>query len=170
MYRAVSAVVATLVVTLGLTGAGGAQPNVGSDSPVVTADGLSDVRVGDTRTTLVHEQGLRQRPGDCSPRLPQHPSVSPVFDDDELVLLWADPPVRTPDGIGVGSPVDEVRAAYPDTEALRTPEGSYRFDGLLADAGERASLFLHDGDQVQKVIVGYDTHLQRLFQDGFGTC
>lgn len=170
MYRVISAVATALVVTLGLAGAGGAQPEIRNDSPVVTAAGLPDVRVGDTRTTLVHEQDLRQRPGDCSPRLPEYPSVSPVFDDDELVLLWADPPVRTPDGIGVGSPVDEVRAVYPDTEALRAPEGSYQFDGLLADAGERASLFLHDGDQVQKVIVGYDAHLQRLFQDGFGTC
>lgn len=197
MYRTISAVTTALVVTLSLLGAGGAVPGIpGSassanaqsspaptiaapgtpperstdDAPVVSATGLADIQVGDTRTALAQQHGLRQGPAGCAPQLPEYPSISPVFEEDELVLLWAHSPAHTAQGLTVGSPVDDVHAAHPNAAALPAPEGSHRFDGLLAEAGDRAYLFLHDGDEVRKVIVGSETHLHRLLQDDFGTC
>jgi hypothetical protein len=137
---------------------------------VVSHQGLAGIRFGDSRAGLERDHGLTQAPGDCGPGLPSSPWVSPVFEDDRLVLLWAEPPVRTPEGITVGTPVGTARAAHPGAEKLAAPPGSHRFDGLLAAAGDRAYLFLHDGVTVQKLIVGYEEHCRRLFHEGFGVC
>jgi len=71
----------------------------------------------------------------------------------------------------VGDPVAQARATHPEAEELTAPAGSFRFDGLIATVGgDRAYLFLHDHDTVQKVVVGFAEHARRLFHDGFGTC
>jgi hypothetical protein len=174
MNRAIAVILAMSLAALGL-GAATAVAQTTSpvqvvDPDVVTPQGLARIEIGDARADLQRDHGLAQRPGDCAPRLPDHPSASPVFDDDRLVLLWADPPLRTPDGIAVGTPVTEVRSTHPDAEPLTAPPGSYRFDGLLAVNGDRAYLFLHDGDTVQKLVVGSAEHARALFHEGFGTC
>lgn len=157
--------------TLALAGAGpvatAAEP---ADPDVVSHSGLATIELGSTRTELVRGHGLVQAESDCAPRLPAYPSASPVFDAGRLVLLWAHPPLRTPDGLAVGSPVDAVRAAHPDAEALAAEPGSYRFDGLLAVTGDRAYLFLHDQAQVQKLLVGYEEPARRLFHENVGAC
>src|SRR6185436_18478234 len=96
------------------------------------------------------------------PQLVDVPKVSPIFVDDRLVVLWAEPPMHTPEGLGVGSPVDRVRAAYPG--------GTYRFDGLLVTRGDRAYLFLHDTATVRKLIVGYVQYAKLLFDQGYSAC
>lgn len=137
---------------------------------VVTSTGLPEIEIGASRADLVRDQGLTQGPGDCAPLLPNRPAASPVFEDDRLVLLWANPPLRTPDGVAVGSPVVALRAQYPDAEPLSAAPGSHQYDGLLVTVDEHAYLFLHDQQQVQKLIVGSAEHARRLFHEGFGTC
>ena len=177
MRRASSIVVAVVVMTgLVATGLAGCSLAVAptsqqaTDPPVVTPAGFDEVTVGDLRGALTRDHGLREGPGDCGPRLPAYPSVSPVFDGDRLVLLWADPPVRTAQGLSVGSPVAQVREVHPGAEELTAPADSYRFDGLLVTVDGLGYLFLHDQQQVQKIIVGYEKYARLLFHEDFGTC
>lgn len=162
------------MAAVGLAGSGGTTPaatrSAPSDRDIVDHTGLATIELGATRTELARDHGLAQAGGDCAPMLPEYPSASPVFKDGRLVLLWAHPPLRTPAGLAVRSPVADVRAAHPDAEALTAPPGSYRFDGLLAVVDDRAYLFLHDQVRVQKLVVGYAEAARRLFHDGFGTC
>lgn len=159
-----------------------AQP-AGDDPRVVSHLGLAGtgIQLGATREVLAREHGLVQDPGDCAPRLPEHPALSPVFEGDRLVLLWVDPPLRTPTGLMVGSPVAAVRAAHPEAADLPAPTVPYQFPGLIvpvagaagpagpADAAH-AYLFLHDQQTVQKLIVGYEQHARRLYHERFGVC
>ncbi|HEX5596953.1 MAG TPA: hypothetical protein VFX61_13200 [Micromonosporaceae bacterium] len=146
------------------------KPTTPSYGPnIVHLGGVGDVGFGESRAELTRRGLLVAQPGPCGPGL-AIPAVSPVFADDRLVLLWADPPTRTPEGVTVGSPVTEARAAYPTARELTAPPGTYRFNGLLAEQDDRAYLFLHDGKTVRKTIAGYAEHVQRLFNDGFGTC
>jgi hypothetical protein len=163
-----TATLATALIGYGTINAASAQEGEGGE--IVTAKGLPDIEIGSQRVDLVRTQGMAQGPGDCAPRLPTQPAASPVFDDNELVLLWADPPLRTPDGVGVGSSIADVTAHFPDAEPLTAPAGTYQYDGLIATVDQQAYLFLHDGEQVQKLIVGSAEHAQLLFEEGFGTC
>jgi hypothetical protein len=95
--------------------------------------------------------------------------VDPLFVDDRLVLLWLDAPVHTPEGVRVGSSVDEVHKAYPKATEL-APTGPYRFPGIMATNGDKAYLFLYDGSTVRKEIVGYQTYVQQVFDAGFAPC
>jgi hypothetical protein len=138
--------------------------------PVVTFDGVGDVAFGDTEQSLT-ARGLVSRPeAACGPVLTGQPGSTPVFADDQLVLLWANPPLTTPEGIGVDSPVTAVRAAYPQAQNRPAPPGSHRFDGLLVTDDDRAYLFLHDGETVVKTIAGFTEYAQRLLDTGFGAC
>jgi hypothetical protein len=85
-------------------------------------------------------------------------------------MLWAEPPLATPHGIAVGTPVGVVRQAHPGAEELAAPPGRRRYGGLLAVTGDRAYLYLHDGATVRKLIIGYAEHCRRLFEEGFGAC
>ncbi|HEX6969511.1 MAG TPA: hypothetical protein VF174_11980 [Micromonosporaceae bacterium] len=147
-----------------------AQRTGGPDEAVVHLHGVADIGFGDTLAELTRRGVLTLRPEACGPRLTALPTVSPVFAKDRLVLLWVEPPARTPEGITVGTPVAEVRTAYPDVRELTAPPGTYRFNGLLVVEGDRAYLFLHDGSTVRKAVVGYAEYARRLFDDGFGTC
>ncbi|HEX5543004.1 MAG TPA: hypothetical protein VFX60_15820 [Micromonospora sp.] len=147
------------------------RPTARSYGPnVVHFDGVGDVGFGDTTAELTRRGLLAAQPGPCGPQLATLPSVSPVFASDRLVLLWAEPPTHTPEGVSVGTGIEDVRAAYPRAQELAAPAETYRFDGLLTRQGDRAYLFLHDGKTVRKAIAGYAEYVQRLFNDGFGTC
>ncbi len=137
---------------------------------VVDLDGLVDVDFGDTEDELSRRGILRTDVDACGPTLAGHETVSPIFVDDRLVLLWVGEPGRTPEGVAAGTPVAEVRARYPAVRHLDAPQGKYRFDGLLARAGDRAYLFLHDGATVRKVIAGYADWAQRAFDEGHSPC
>ncbi|ROT27976.1 hypothetical protein [Micromonospora sp. HM5-17] len=138
---------------------------------VLHLHGVHNVEFGDTEQELVRRGVLdpRQDLG-CGPSLTNPTTVSAVFADRRLVLLWASPPVRTPEGITTGTPIDRVRAAYPEASTLTAPPGTHRYDGLLARRGDRAYLFLHDGHTVRKTVAGYADYVRRLFDEGFGTC
>jgi hypothetical protein len=174
----VALTLAGLVGSAGLVGCGDTAnpaPAATEDPRVVSHLGRLEIQFGDTRAELQHDQGMVQRAGDCAPRLPGNPALSPVFDRDRLVLLWVDPPLRTPSGVMVGTPVDQVLEAYPEIEELPEPSRPFQFRGLLAEvdtpgADDRAYLFLHDQNAVQKVIVGYEQDARRLFHEQFGTC
>jgi hypothetical protein len=137
---------------------------------VVHFDGVPGIGFGDLRESLVAAGRLATGEDACGPTLSATPEVQPVFDGEKLVLLWADPPYRTPEGVGVGSPVTDVRRAYPEAERLTPPAGSHTFPGLLVTHNDRAYLFLHDDETVQKLIVGYTEYARRLFEHGFGEC
>ncbi|WP_229688673.1 hypothetical protein [Micromonospora yangpuensis] len=149
-------------------GPAGAEP-VGN-TKVVDLNGLSDVEFGDTEQELARRGILRAEVDTCGPLLTGHETVSPIFVDERLVLLWAGEPMSTPEGVTVGTPLPDVRARYPAVSRLDAPQGTYRFDGLLARRGDRAYLFLHDGRVVRKVIAGYADWARRLFDEGHGPC
>jgi hypothetical protein len=137
---------------------------------VVHQGGLRDVRFGESMDQLTRRGEVVDDAEACGPRFAGLPSASPVFADGRLVLVWAYLPLHTPEGIGVGAPLETARLAYPGMIELKAPPRTYRFDGLMAVGGDRAYLFLHDGHTVQKLIVGYREYAQRLFDEGFGTC
>jgi hypothetical protein len=137
---------------------------------VVDLDGVAEVDFGDSESELARRGILRTDVDACGPTLAGHDMISPIFVDDRLVLLWAGDPVRTPEGIAAGSPIAEVMASHPTVRELHAPEGTHRFDGLLARDGDRAYLFLHDGQTVRKIIVGYATWAHRLFVEGHAPC
>ncbi|TWJ26620.1 hypothetical protein JD81_00080 [Micromonospora sagamiensis] len=137
---------------------------------VIDLHGLAGVEFGDSQRELVERGMLHQTPESCGPALVGQETASPVFRDDRLVLLWVSAPVRTPEGVTVGTPVGDLRSRFPSLTRLDAPEGTYRFDGLLAQRGDRAYLFLHDGRTVRKTIAGYADYAQRLFDEGHGPC
>lgn len=137
---------------------------------VIHPYGLRGIEFGASEQELTRQGVLLPRTMACGPRLTGLATVSPVFADDRLVLLWTSPPMRTPEGVAVGTTIDDVHRAYPDLVALDAPRGSYRFDGLLTTGGDRGYLFLHDGRIVRKLIAGYAEYARKLFDEGFGTC
>lgn len=137
---------------------------------VVNYEGAANMRFGDTERDLTDRGVVVRDLPQCGPRMAEQTGASPVFVAGRLALIWADPPLRTPEGIGVGAPVANTRETYPAATELTAPAGSYRFHGLLATRGDRAYLFLHDGKRVQKLIVGYTQPARRLFQQGFVGC
>ncbi|WP_435820019.1 hypothetical protein [Micromonospora purpureochromogenes] len=140
------------------------------DTEVVHLSGLDEIEFGDTEQELTRRGVLRAEADACGPTLAGHGAASPIFVDDRLVLLWLDDPMSTPEGITVGTPVEEVLTSYPEAVRLDAPQRTYRFDGLLARDGDRAYLFLHDGTSVREIIAGYADWARRLFDDGYGPC
>jgi hypothetical protein len=179
-----------LVVLMGLayavtgctSAASGPQQAATSAAPTATASrdpdvidfgGLRDIRFGDSLRQLTAAGVVAVEGEACGPTFAGIPEASPVFDGDDLVLIWAHPPLRTPEGITVGSTVDDVMRAYPSAISLTPPEGSTTFPGLLITGpDDRAYLVLYDPEQrrVEKVIVGYERYAGMLFFNGFGTC
>jgi hypothetical protein len=147
-----------------------AAANTTTGSGVVDFAGVSGARLGQTDTELT-SAGALTRPADaCGPVLTGAKAAHPVFADGQLVLLWANPPLTTPEGVGVGTSLGTARTTYPQATAMAAPAGSYQFDGLLVTSGDRAYLFLHDGHTVRKAVVGYTADVQRLFNHGVGNC
>ncbi|WP_348651172.1 hypothetical protein [Micromonospora sp. WMMD882] len=146
------------------------EPAEPATDAVIDLAGLPGVEFGDTEQELTERGMLRTSAESCGPTLTGHDTASPIFYDDRLVLLWVSPPVRTPEGITVGTPVSEVSSRFPALTRLTAPQGTYRFDGLLARRGDRAYLFLHDGRTVRKTIAGYADYAERLFDEGYGPC
>lgn len=137
---------------------------------IIDLNGLRNIEFGATEDELTRRGILRTDLDACGPMLAGHDTTSPVFVEDKLVLLWVGDPMRTPEGITTGSPVDQVWARYPQVTRLRAPQGTHRLDGLLARSGDRAYLFLHDGRTVRKTIAGYADWARRLFDEGVGPC
>ncbi|SCE83678.1 hypothetical protein GA0070612_1467 [Micromonospora chokoriensis] len=170
------AFIATLMTAASIAGSG--VPPTGSipdgrpagSVEIIDLNGLRNIEFGDTEDELTRRGILRTSLDSCGPMLVGHDTVSPVFMEDRLVLLWVGDPMRTPEGITAGSPVDQVWARYPEVTRLAAPQGTHRLDGLLARSGDRAYLFLHDGRTVRKTIAGYADWARRLFDEGTGPC
>ncbi|MEU7755666.1 hypothetical protein AB0B57_26655 [Micromonospora sp. NPDC049101] len=141
-----------------------------SSVEIIDLNGLRNIEFGASEEELTRRGILLTTMDACGPMLAGHDTVSPVFMDDRLVLLWVGAPMRTPEGITAGSPIDQVWARYPLVTRLRAPHGTHRLDGLLARSGDRAYLFLHNGRTVQKTIAGYADWARRLFEEGAGPC
>ncbi|MET8092520.1 hypothetical protein [Micromonospora sp. NPDC005220] len=137
---------------------------------IIDLNGLRNIEFGATEDELTRRGILRTSLDACGPALAGHDTVSPIFVEDKLVLLWVGDPMRTPEGITAGSPVAQVWNRYPEVSRLRAPQGTHRLDGLLARSGDRAYLFLHDGRTVRKTIAGYADWARRLFNEGVGPC
>ena len=151
--------------------ASGQLPEKAAYGPdVVHLDGLRDIEFGDTEQELARRGLLTPSIASCGPSLAGMDMVGPVFADDRLVLLWADPSMHTPEGVTSGTPVRQVQTTYPASTPLDAPQGTYRFDGLLVSEGDRSYLFLHDGRTVRKTVAGYTDYARKLFDEGFGTC
>jgi hypothetical protein len=165
------------LLTLLAAGCGSVTPR-SAPSPTSTAYGPNVVhsegigqntRIGDTRSTL--RPRLADSRGNCAEQLRDVPQANLVFDgSDKLALIWFESPLRTPEGVGNGSTLAEVRQAYPTLSELTPPAGSHQFAGLLVADGEQGYLFLHDGGVVVKSIAGQSAQLQQLFSGGFGAC
>jgi len=140
----------------------------GSDT-VVNLTGMGEVKFGLKRADLAGHLNT-DLPG-CNTQMRAYPQGSLVFtQDDELVLMWFNAPLRTAEGVATGATLDTAKAAYPKATEIKAPQGSHRFDGLLVTEGDFGYLFLHDGKKVQKAIAGYTEYLHRLFETGFGVC
>jgi hypothetical protein len=131
--------------------------------------GTGDIHFGATAGEVSRDHGLIQRPGDCGRTITDMPQVSPVFVDDKLALLWVNAPLHTPEGITVGSPVSQVRAAYPQASAVPAPDAG-RYPAIMVTRDDRAYAFLYSGDRVEKVIVGLRQYVEQLYQAGGDAC
>ncbi|HZM83054.1 MAG TPA: hypothetical protein VFC19_45655 [Candidatus Limnocylindrales bacterium] len=136
---------------------------------VVNLTGIGEIKFGLKRADLARYLNT-DLPG-CNTQLRSYPQGSLVFtQDDQLVLMWFNAPLRTAEGIATGTTLDAVKAAYPKATDVKAPQGSHRFDGVMVSEGEYGYLFLHNGKTVQKAIAGYTDYLHRLFESGFGVC
>ncbi len=143
-----------------------------ADPNVIDFSGLRDIRIGASMAELVRTGVVTTADPVCGvASFASIPNASPVFERDRLVLIWAHAPLRTPEGVMVGTKLAEARRAYPSAIELPVPAGSEQFPGLIVTgAGDRAYLILHDGNQVQKLIVGIEHYARLLFDTGYGTC
>jgi hypothetical protein len=147
----------------------GDTPTTRTPAGVVNFSGVDDVHFGATSRELTRDHGLTRRPQDCAPILPKQSLVSPVLVDDKLVLLWVNPPLHTPEGITVGSPVSQVRAAYPQAQQLPAPALD-QYPALMVTSSDRAYLFLYSDNAVRKLLVGYRKDAEQLYRSGGDTC
>jgi hypothetical protein len=136
----------------------------------VTFQGIGDVHFGDSIAALASAHGLTADSAACTRTFSDIAGVDPVVADGKLVLLWAHAPVHTPEGIAEGSPVSAVRTAYAGAQELAQPTGSHAYPAIMVVQGDRAFLFLHDGQTVRKEIAGYAGYVRRLYAEGFGAC
>jgi hypothetical protein len=132
--------------------------------------GVREIRFGDLKRDLTAKGRLTPQPKGCSDTITGAPELGPIFDADRLVLMWVNPPYRTPEGVTVGTSVADVRRRYPAAQKLDPPKDSGVFPGLLVAQGDRAYLLLHDDATVQKMIIGFTEYLERLYLRGFGQC
>src|SRR5829696_6103602 len=88
---------------------------------VVHSSGIGQTtRIGDTRDAL--RERLAASRGDCAEQLRGVPQANLVFDaTDRLALIWFESPLRTPEGVGNGSTVAQVRQAYAQATELAAP-------------------------------------------------
>jgi hypothetical protein len=136
---------------------------------VIDFIGLPNAVIGTAMDELTASGVVSTTAPGCGPTFTSMPNATPVFGEGTLVLIWANPPLHTPENVAVGTPVQTARNAYPG--AVELPAASGKFAGLLVTGpDDLAYLFLHDGTAVQKVIVGVERFARLLFDTGFGSC
>jgi hypothetical protein len=165
---------AVIVGVILLVSAGRDRTRHPSQTPSVPAGqvnftGTGDIHFGTTTALLQRDHGLIRKPDSCSPSITDTPLISPVFVDNKLALMWIKAPLHTPEGITVGSPVNQVRAVYPQATAMPAPPAG-QLPAIMVSQNDRAYLFLYSGEKVAKVLVGLQQYVQQLYQSGGDTC
>jgi hypothetical protein len=149
----------------------GPVPTGSSPENVIDFVGLPQLTIGSPLSELTAAGLVATAGAACGPNFPSQTAASPVFADGALVLIWAYPPLHTPEDVMVGTPVDRARNVYPGAEELTPPAGSHQYRGLLVlGPDDLVYLLLHDGSQVQKLIVGVQRYARLLVDTGFGAC
>ena len=142
-----------------------------ADADVISFGGTHGVRIGQTIAELTGAGLLGAETAGCARHFSTFPYADPVFDHETLAFIWAYPPLHTPEGVMVGTPVSRLRDAYPAAERLIPPTGSPTFDGALVhNPNGVAYLILHDNDSVQKLIVGREDAVRMLYTHRLDTC
>lgn len=110
----------------------GSAASVASDEPILGPEGYKTLELGQSEQEA-EATGLlvdRQQPEECILyRLrPEEGKPNPgggVFVDPQLgvVMIGGTDKIHTPEGIGFGDPLDQVRANYPDLEPV--PENDF---------------------------------------------
>lgn len=160
-----------VLVIIGIVYAGQRTPSrqARSDRNTITLSGFDDIHFGESRSELTARHGLRTTRAGCRPRFTDRSQLGPVFVDGKLAMLWADPPLHTPEGVSVGTTVTQARQSYPDAVSL-PPPGPYRYAGLLATKDGMGYLFLYQDDAVDKMVVGYENYLRQTFPTAASSC
>ncbi|MFI5611171.1 hypothetical protein [Amycolatopsis sp. NPDC051903] len=119
--------------------------------PLLTADGLGNVKLGMTEQQLT-DQGLTLTPVKESAGCTYYdvagdgvPAATAVVSGDEgVVVVKPDGAAHTPEGVGAGSAKEDVTAAYPDTatssDGLVAPTGDGAYHFTLTDDGSVSSV------------------------------
>jgi hypothetical protein len=147
---------------------GGAEPT-GTDPTVINFAGTHGARWGQTLTELTTAGEMAPSPQACGPQFVDIAGAGPVFENDRLVLIWANPPLHTPENVMVGTPVSAVRVAYPGAVALPSTPGLFAAL-IVANGLGQAYLILHGNANVQKLIVGVESAARRLYASRMDTC
>jgi hypothetical protein len=148
---------------------GGPSASAATDPTVINFVGTDGVRWGQTLAELRDTGVMAPSPDGCGPRFVGIEGAGPVFENDRLVLIWAYPPLHTPEDVMVGTPMPAVRVAYPRAMALPSTPGLFDAQ-LVANGLGQAYLILHDDANVQKLIVGLESAARRLYASRLDTC
>ncbi len=142
-----------------------------TDPNVISFNGLGGIRIGQSIDQLTAAGKLKKTTHGCARQLVGITHAEPIFDHDTLAFIWAFPPLHTPEGIMVGSTKIALDEAYPNAERLSPPSGSPTFAGsLVRHPNGVAYLVLHDGQTVQKLIVGNEDAVRTLYTQRLDTC
>jgi hypothetical protein len=174
-----AALAAVIAITTALAGgcaqSGGPPPGSAPlpmhapDPTVIDFSGTNGLHWGETLTGM-RDAGLMAASSDgCGPRFTDIEGAGPVFENGRLVLIWAYPPLHTPEDVMVGTPLSSVRRAYPQAVTLPLTPGLFAAL-LVANGLGEAYLILHDGTIVQKLIVGLEAAARRLYASRLDTC
>jgi hypothetical protein len=185
MRRIHAAVACLILVALaGCQGASGGHSGAKAAAPapasyaanVVHPLGIGQIRFGDSRKTLLSRKLIKPGEQGCDAGpvydIPRYANAADlVFNaQDQLAFIWVfTPDVKTPENLSVDSPVDAVRKAYPNAEAL--PANRNSFPGLLVKGERTAYLFLYEPTTktVVKLLAGYTDILRQGHTAGL-TC
>ncbi|WP_344079132.1 hypothetical protein [Luedemannella helvata] len=141
------------------------------DPNVISFNGLHGVQIGQSVGELTAAGKLAEATHGCARQFVGVDHADPVFDHDRLAFIWAFPPLHTPEGIMVGDTKVALDEAYPNAERLTPPAGSPAFAGsFVRHPNGVAYLVLHDGQTVQKLIVGAEDAVRALYTQRLDTC
>lgn len=147
------------------------SPETTTDPNVISFEGTHGVRIGQSIDELTAAGAMAPASPGCARHFSDFSYADPVFDEEKLAFIWAYPPLHTPEGVMVGTKVAALHNAYPTAERLTPPAGSPTFDGaLVRNPNGVAYLILHDGDSVQKLIVGREDAVRMLYTNRLDTC
>ncbi len=97
---------------------GAAVPSPSAGPNVIDFSGLRGIQFGGSMRVMKGTGIVSTSEPGCGPTFTGIREASPVFEGDRLVLIWAHAPLRTPEGVTVGTSLEDVRRAYPSAIQL----------------------------------------------------